>query len=399
MMVYLKSKRAAAGFEPQRRWPGQPVTARAHEADGGDPGAAGDAGADAGNDARIVDPNTQQIVDARGNAAGAEIPADRVARANASAATENAYAQTLSDFVVGQQDEEYQPLIDFLAPTVQAPFLFRYRVKNVANAFAVMENTGFGVNGRPQAIRLDKDSSVLGQLQSHGLMSWLTRDELDLSSADPQWGQDNEVESVTMDLRNMDLRGTLLRILSLFATSAGAAESLTWDAETNPVDAMRTNIKNVADEYGTRAGVRVVWGSDAWELFANHALIRGTGTEYPMQAVSMARAAELLGIPEGNMRVSYHQALTTKQGKTAAKSDAFTASQIYIYGASQNPSRNDNTFVKRFRGPYNGQDLWAFRYGISDGSDPFRENFGFVYRELLSATNSSAVERLTVAAE
>jgi hypothetical protein len=370
---------------------------RAHE-----DAAAGDA---ATGDA--VDPNGQVVVDAGTEGETAEARAQaasaaqagalaNVTRANAAASTKNAYAQTLSDYIQGFEVQDYMDLVNFMAPEVRAPFVFRYRVRNLANAFAIVENTGFGINGRPQIVRFDQDSMVTAQLQSHGLMTWLTKDEMDLANSDPQWGTNNEVNERTSELRMADRRGLLARVLSLFATTAGAAEALTWDATTNPITKLRTEIARVALAGGSRSGVRVVFGADAWEIVANHALLRGTGTNYPQMAVTMARIAELCGLPEANFKVSYHEVLSSLQGKTAAKTHAFTAAEVYVYWTSQSPTRNDNSVVKRFVGPYNGQDLWAFQYGISDGSDPFRENMGFCYRELLSATNGSAVDRMTI---
>ncbi len=380
---------------------GRPIVGRAHEDAGGAEGG-GEGGPDAGAEPEAggggaVDPNDIQLIDERGHAIDTPEGDERVTRAHASQATLNAYNQTLSAFVLGYPNENLDDLILFLAPEVQAPLMFRYRVKSLANAYAIMQDTGFGINGRPQLVRLGKDSQVLAQLQSHGLMSYLEQDEIDLAEADPQWGPDGEVQDRIGDLRNMDRRGTLKRILALFASAAASgSKAKTWNAAADPMKDLQDEVETLATEVGSLSAVRMVLGSTAWKTIYQHGTLTGDGSTVPKRVVTLKDIANSLGIPEKNIRVSRQQAVNTKQGVTATKSKIFTANHIYLFGAFQNASRNDRSFVKRFRGNYRGQRMYAFRYGISTGQSEFRENFGFCYRELLSTTNSDAVQRLVI---
>jgi hypothetical protein len=309
---------------------------------------------------------------------------------NASASLATVASQRLTTFVVGLRADPVDDLVSFLAPMVAAGLKFEYLVASNNNNLATVDGDVVGQNGLPGVIVFDAESTASGTLQFRGLETPFTQTDRDGADAVPGWGARQEEERRITRLRNAIVRGRAQRVLAAAATAAGGAVSQAWTGSDDPIALLKADITTVADAIGAREFVRICFGSTAWGYLTGHAKLTG-GTSYPYQLSNLQRIADLLELPAGNIKVSYHQAVSSKQGLTSAKGRIFTAAEAYIFGCSPTPTLDDPSFLKTFYMNLNGQPMSAYQWN----PHPLVTNLGVAYYDLVKATNAAAVVRRT----
>jgi hypothetical protein len=335
-----------------------------------------------------------QILDARGNAlTGFVRDGNTITLGNASTALAAAPLQRLSTFAVGYPSDNADAVAQFIAPYVPAPIKFDYQVNPLANAFVGVEDDGIGANGLPMVIRGDAKSTVSATLQWRGLETPFTEFERQIAGSIPGGSVQMEEDERMQLLVESTRRGRLLRIIAAAAASTGGATAKTWNSSADPIYDLRAEIKTIANVAGGRQNVRILFGSDAFEVISNHATLKG-GVQYAQQVVDEAYIARLLGLPVGNVMISYVQVVSSKQGKTTTKADLLTGGDLYLFGCVPTPNRQDGSFMKTFAmqmaGGYYGAYSWQPHPNVT--------NLGLSYYERIAVTNATASKRLAVTA-
>jgi len=359
-----------------------------------EPGAAAPAQAISPEDVVIADPAGNALPDpaAPGGDDATPATAAGLLAANASTAGANLQNQSLTSFVQAFPNDPMDDLVNFLCPPVPTGLKFEYFVRGKANAMGEASGDLNGVNGLPAVVSPDPASTESGMLVAHGLEFPFSQGEADMADATPGWSSEQELQDRLAWLNGLVRRGIAKRVLAAAATAAGSATSLTLGAAVDPIQAFETHIQTVADEMGGREYVRILLGSTAYSILKFHAKLAG-GTNYAYMSNGLKRLADLFELPHENVRVSYHQVLTSKQGKTAASGRILTAAQTYVFGAHSRPNKRDRSFMKRFFMNTNGAPMWVYDYE----PHPMQQRRGLAYYELVKATNTSAVKRLTLA--
>lgn len=331
-----------------------------------------------------------------GNASTSAPGGRPLALANANTAFAGALNQRLSAFAMGYPADDVDALINFLAPRVESPLVFEYQVDPDSNVLAAVKDDGVGASGKPGVIRADAKGKVQASLQMKGLETFLTLTEMMVADSMPDWGRMKEKQEKVAWLHGARRRSKAQRLFALIGTVLTAnptqKEDVTFGANDNPVAIVKARIKAVASVCGSRNDVRVLFGADAIDAFSGHAMLAGGGNGIPTQAVTMQRIAELLGLPVANIQVSYNQVY---DDSTKKRVNIFGESDILVFSARQNATRNDPSFLKDFWGKLNGMELWVYEYN----AHPSTDNFGEAEFEHLAVTMSGALRRMTVVAE
>lgn len=355
------------------------------------PGAgAGTVPAGAIDPASVVISSPQGVV-AAGNAlpAGVVPPDQSLVATNASAALALVPDQRLTAFSVGYPTDDLEILANFFAPQVPAALKFSYKNHSKANAFGVVQDDGIGVNGLPQIVAVDPATLSDGTLQFRGLETQMFIQEETAYNNIPGGSAEMEWQDRLEEIINWSRRGRLQRIIAAAAAAAGGATGKTWSAnQNNPLTDLDTEITALAKLAGGKRNIRVLIGATAWNIIKYHKICAGDGTNNKVDPATLQWLADKLEIPVGNIHVSYLQAETAKQGKTNVVTDLFTAAEIYLYPATQNPSRRSPDFMKTF--VMGGRSVYAFQ------PHPLITRRGYSNWEKVVVTNASAVKRLTI---
>lgn len=358
-----------------------------------------------------IDPASVMVIDRRTNQvlipAGGGLPPNTypsaqnvalpngltVSAVNASSAMSLVPETRLTAFAVGYPTDAIEEASNFRAPGVPAALSFKYRVRAKGNAYGTVDNDIIGIGGMPGLVTFDDDSLVAGVLQSRGLECQMDVQEEAAFNATPGWSAEMEWTDRLAQVLDFQRRGRFQRILALAAATTGAATGKTWNAAADPIGDLRTEVNIIAKLVGGAQNVRVEIGSDAWEILVNHAKIAG-GTNYARIPLTIALLATYIGVPAENIRLNYLQVVATKQGVTTTTTDLLTPAEIWLFACSQNPNRNDPSFMKTFFMNFNGAGTYVYTYN----PHPLVVRKGNARYEAVKVTNSTAVKRLSIAA-
>jgi hypothetical protein len=199
-------------------------------------------------------------------------------------------------------------------------------------------------------------------------------------------------EKRTRFIRLAVMAGRAKRLVTLLEATLGGATGVSIAATDDPIKKLRPYITTVAEEMGSLDNVRLAFGSATWAGLLDHPFLCGGGTGNSRRTVTLEDVARLLEIRPENILVVRHKALTSKQGKTAAKDYILGGTQVYAFGANDQPSTIDNGFGKSFYMELNGQRFDV----VVDPQGVHGEEIYLRYFELMKATNSGAAVRLAI---
>lgn len=319
-----------------------------------------------------------------------------VVRANAITAQAAAVSPLLTNYANGYPQDNVQEVVNWFAPQVPVPAIFQYRNPALANELGTVTNDQVGYTGEPQIVGIDPESLVPGQLIFRGLETSFTQQDRTLAAAMLGNSAELERQRRIRFLLGQVRRGRAARVYAAVAAAAGAASAVTIYKDDDPYKILRTYLQNAILEAGSPEYVRICMGYSNEAGFQDHPLLNGV-TAGQRRTVTMADIALGLGIPAANLRTSWHQVVTTAQGRTAAKSVLIGGDQFWIFVCRPNPSEEDNSWMKTFTlaGQGNGQDPFSV---YTYEPHPLFERMGLSYWELLKVTNSNtyAVQRLAL---
>lgn len=316
-----------------------------------------------------------------------------VSAQNASSAMGLVPDTRLTNFAVGYPVDSIEEVANFLAPSVPSALSFKYRVRSKANAYGTIDNDIVGIGGLPGLVTFDDDTLVAGTLKSRGLECQMDVQEEAAYNATPGWSAEQEWQDRLAQVLDFQRRGKIQRILAAAAAVTGAATGKTWNSAADPIGALRTEVNIIAKLVGGAQNVRLLIGSDAWEILVNHATIAG-GTNYARVPLTIALLATYIGVPPANIQLNFLQVVSTKQGVTTTTvTDLLTPAEIWIFAAFQTPNRNDASFIKQFTMTFNGADRYVYTYN----PHPLMVRKGNAMYDLVKVTNSVAVKRLSIA--
>jgi hypothetical protein len=266
----------------------------------------------------------------------------------------------------------------------------------MANELGAEPDDRIGAAGLPQTIHADPESLVSDQLRFRGLETTLTEQDRQLAEAMLGNSADRERQRRIRFLVGQIRRGRAQRTYELVQSNAGSATPLTVYTDQDPYKALRSYLEAVILEAGSPAYVRVCMGYQVLSGFKDHPLANGVvaGLHHD---VGVGEIASKLSLPEENVMVSWHQVVTTKQGRSAAKSVLIGADQVYIFVCRPTPDEEDNSWLKTFT--LAGQESMDGPFEVyTHTPHPLYETIGVKYWELLKNTNSnaSAVKRLSL---
>lgn len=313
-------------------------------------------------------------------------------RANAATAAGAAIHTPLTSFATGFPQEPVDELVDFFAPFVPVPLWYQYRAKALANQLGATDNDAVGPSGDVGRVVMDSESMVSDKLIFRGLETPFMYYDQQLASSMPGNSMEMERETRTEFLLGEIRRGRAYRVIQSIAASAKSPTSVTIYADDDPFAVLRDYVNAVKVEAGGPAYMRAVLGYDAFSGFQDHPVLNGTSAGVSRD-VPPAMIANRLGLPEASIRVSWHQFVTTKQGKSASKSDVVGNLDLWLYVCHPQPNRNDNTWLKTFglQSPQGGM-MEVYTYNPT----PNAEQIGARYFEKVTNTNtaSNAAKRL-----
>jgi hypothetical protein len=317
-------------------------------------------------------------------------------RANAITAQAAAVSPLLSGYANGYPADNVDEVVAFFAPNVPAPVLFQYRNPAMANELGAEPDDRIGAAGLPQTVHVDPESLVSDQLRFRGLETPLTEQDRQLAEAMLGNSADRERQRRIRFLVGQIRRGRAQRTYELVQSTAGSATSLTVHTDEDPYKALRGYLETVILEAGSPEYVRVCMGYQVLSGFKDHPLANGVvaGLHHD---VTVGEIAGKLSLPEENLMVSWHQVVTTKQGRSAAKSVLIGADQLYVFVCRPTPDEEDNSWLKTFT--LAGQESVDGPFEVyTHDAHPLYENIGVKYWELQKNTNTSAsaVKRLAL---
>lgn len=352
----------------------------------GAPGAAGAAGA--------ADPASVVLLNAQGQPLEPAGDRKTIVFPNASTVLAGSAVQHLTTFRAGLPIGNIEALADFLSPRVDAGLQYEFESEPDANQLLVVGDDVVGYNGLPQVIQLDPKSKTSGRLQFRGAeLPYPHTDQL-LDAATPGMSTAQGEERRVRRLNGAIARGRLQRILALAAANGGSG-TLDFSSDNDPIKELQTHIVDMAAANNCDPSwVRVLMGSTAWLNLIQHAYLTG-GANYARQAVTKALICALLEIPEANLMVSYVQAISSKQGKTATKATILGGTTVYFF--IQPPpgfGEEDPGWAKTFAMRLNGQFLYAYRNTTHAGLNVY--NVGLAYYEHMQCISSAAILAHTV---
>jgi len=322
--------------------------------------------------------------------AGVVPPAQTLAANNASTALVLVPDQRLTAFAVGYPADDLETMANFLAPQVPAPLKFSYVTHSKANAFGVIQDDIVGINGLPALVQVDPGSTTEATLQFRGLEVQMMSSEEEAFNAVPGGSAEMEWQDRLALVLDWMRRGRLQRIIAAAVASYGAGTGKTWTSNSNnPLSDLDAEITTIAKLAGGRQNVRLAIGATAWNTMKYHKILAGDGTNQKQDPATKQWLADKLEIPVGNIYISYLQVESAKQGKTSSTTDLFTAADVYIFAASQNPNRRDPTFMKTFV-MGGGRSVYQYQ------PHPLISRRGVAYWEKIAVTNAAAVKRLTI---
>ena len=339
-----------------------------------------------------ADPASVVLLNAEGQPL--ENAADRqIVFPNASATLAGSAVQHLTTFVAGLPMGNIEAVADFLSPRVDAGLQYEFEAEPDANQLLVVGEDVVGFNGLPVVIALDPRSKTSGRLQFRGAeLPYPHTDQL-LDASTPGMSVARGEERRVRWLNGAIARGRLQRVIALAAANTSASD-IDFSSDNDPIKAMQTEITTLAAANNCDPSwVRVLIGSTAWLNLIQHAYLTG-GANYARQAVTKAMIAALLEIPEKNLMVSYVQAITSKQGKSATKAVILGATTMYFFiQPPEGFGEEDPGWAKTFAMRLNGQYLYAYRNTTHAGLNVC--NVGLAYYEDMKCTSSAAIAQRT----
>ena len=359
-------------------------------------GAADPAG---GADAPLALQGQFRVLDAHGREIGlanAERGADgapfAVMRGNAVTAQGTAINQALTAYANGYPADNVGDVVNHFAPSVPVPLLFSYVAKDLANELGAEDADKIGATGEPSVVHMNPESRIAGQLLYRGLETPFTSQDQTIAGSMPGNSIERERQRRTRFLLGITRRGRALRTYALVQASASTATGVTIYLDQDPIKDLRDYINAVILEAGSPEYVSCCMGYAVLNGFQDHPILNGTALGY-RNDLSLEQICSKMGLRPANCLVSYHQVVTTAQGKSAAKSTLIGSDQLYLHVCRPQPTEDDNSWLKTF-------SLAGTGAGAA-GSDPFSvynynllgrggERIGLDYWELQKRTNASA---------
>ena|GEM_PF-5288841 len=359
---------------------------------------AGD-GEAAGDGGEQVAPEDVMLYDEAGRLLGNGRPGsgeqgDGIVLANASVALATAPVQRLTTYVNGLPIQPVEQLSNFLAPRVDAGLVFDYEVMDQDNQFAKIEDDVVGLNGLPGVVHWDPDSTTQKQLQFRGVETPYDHSAQQLDASIPGRSTAQGEQRRVRRLRAAIERGRLARIVSLIGDT-GSASDIDFSSDNDPISAIQDEIHDLLATCPVpRQYVRILFGSSGWKTLTQHAYLTGGGN-FARQMVTRQQVADFLELPAENIQVSYVQAATSKQGKTAAKSVMVGGTTVLFFVSAPNAQDDgDASFAKTFSMRLNGQYMYAYRNTTHQALNVY--NVGLAYYEATAITYTNGLVRRTV---
>lgn len=309
-----------------------------------------------------------------------------------SAFTTNPMLQQFSTFAARNA---ILPIAEFIAPTVPVQTMQgRYKIWSTEK-WLTIPDTRRAIGGRAVEITFDgQDGSY--DCTPHGIdcpVDILIENEAQYMDVVKRHGaMAAQIAAMQHEKRVIDLMGTVSASVTI--------KPLKTSNPDDPIDALDTGIKTVvqATAWGSAMGLRVVMGPTAYQIIKNCSLVRGRftangsgGSTTPVEGITTATISKLL-VGEPDVKLSWMVSNTAKPGKTVTPSFLLD-SDIYIFGAVQNPTQFDPSWIKTFR--LDGQWMIPGMYTREDGRAQVAK---FDWTEDVKITNTAGVYRITVSA-
>ncbi len=299
----------------------------------------------------------------------------------------------LREFAQGAAQSAIMPVADFIAPTIEVPAsVGRYKKYTERNRFRI-PNTLRSIGGRAAELRFEAEDETYN-CEPHAL----------------DYPVDNLEKLESEDLENALREGAVAvaevaalahekAVIDAALAAAGNGTGKTWDGASDPVADIDAAILSVikAAKYGSLMGVGVLFGASAWVIFKNAAAVRGrfvvgSGGKGGNLAVPTEEAAGNLFVGTPEVRTSYMVYDDAALG-VAENVKFLLDTTVLVFARRSNPTRRDPSFMKTFR--LMGKYMVPSSYMRDDGRVEVAK---FDWSEDVRVTNSSAVQRLVVAA-
>jgi len=297
----------------------------------------------------------------------------QVYAANESRFAQEFYQEALTAYTVGWRDPDLMDLLEFLAPEVQTPRWFQYKVADNPSAF-ISEDDDIRAVGAGFKLLSQVGTNATAKTLSKGLTMRVDVDE--------QEG-DGWRERKTAYLMRRLVRNEVRRALAVIVAAATNLGK-TWGASGTPDEDIRASLVLGANASGVRPN-RIAFDEGAFDLrYASYAQQENAGA-YAALARSLEQLAQHLGV-EAVRTVSARY-----QATSSTKSRVMTANTVLMFFAESGMDKDDASNVKRFVTNSQG----GGRFAVFEEQHAAFTDITVSHYSLISATSTLGVRQIT----